>query len=303
MAGAHQLAQVHLGFRSACSNGSMDTLTTGDGLKLHLQRWPATGPVLGTLQIVHGLGEHIGLYENLALALNALGWHVNGHDQRGHGLSEGPRGGIASSQALLTDLSAVIDHLRGSSLGPHILLGHSLGGLVAARFAAESLMSRPRRWAREIDGLVLSSPALEPRLNWPQRLLLRVLMPLAPNLGLGNGLKPRWISRDPEVVRRYVEDPLVHKRVTPRLVRFIVDEGRRVHAGASRWHTPTLLMWAGADRCVEPAGSVAFAAAVPSEVLIAQEFPTLFHEIFNEPEREQVIARLTTWLERFHAAS
>ena len=281
----------------------MDTLTTGDGLKLHLQRWLTPGPAHGTVQIVHGLGEHIARYENLAAALNVAGWHVVGHDQRGHGLSEGPRGGISTSPALLTDLSAVVDHLRGSAPGPHVLLGHSLGGLVAARFAAESLMSRPRRWAREIDGLVLSSPALDPGLNLVQRALLRVLLPLAPGLGLGNGIKPQWLSRDPEVVRRYVEDPLVHQRVTPRLVRFIVDEGRRVRAGASRWQTPTLLMWAGADRCVSPAGSAAFAAAVPASVLSAQEFPALFHEIFNEPEREQVIQRLTGWLQRYHTAS
>ncbi len=279
----------------------MDTLTTGDGLKLHLQRWPSgASQPHGTVQIVHGLGEHIGRYNDLAMALNAAGWHVTGHDQRGHGLSEGPRGGIPNSQALLTDLSAVMDHLRGSTPGPYILLGHSLGGLVAARFAAEPLMSRPRRWARDIDGLVLSSPALQAGLNLAQRLLLRVMLPLAPNLSLGNGLKPAWISRDPEVVNRYVEDLLVHNRVTPRMVRFIVDEGRRVRAGASRWRTPTLLMWAGADRCVPPAGSAAFAAATPGEVLTAQEYPALFHEIFNEPEREQVIQQLTDWLQRFH---
>ena len=294
----------------------MDTLTTGDGLKLHLQRWPATGtarssafgsafgPAFGTVQIVHGLGEHIGRYENLAAALNAAGWHVTGHDHRGHGQSEGKRGAIASSQSLLSDLSAVIDHLRGSSPGPHILLGHSLGGLVAARFAAEALMSRPRRWAREIDGLVLSSPALGTSLRLAKRVMLRVLLPLAPNLGQGNGLNPKWISRDPDVVRRYVEDPWVHRRVTPRLVRFIVDEGRRVQAGASRWRTPTLLMWAGTDRCVKPTGSAAFAAAVPDKMLMsAQEFPALFHEIFNEPEHEQVIARLTGWLQRFDPGS
>ena len=73
----------------------MTTLTTGDGLRLHLQHWPAPGPAHGTVQIVHGLGEHIGRYEALAAALNAEGWHVAGHDHRGHGRSEGARGTIA----------------------------------------------------------------------------------------------------------------------------------------------------------------------------------------------------------------
>ena len=84
--------------------------------------------------------------------------------------------------------------------------------------------------------------------------LLSVLGPLAPQLAIGNGLKPAWISRDPAVVRAYVDDPLVHDRVTPQLVRFIVDAGELVRASAPRWDVPTLLMWAGADRCVAPCG-------------------------------------------------
>lgn len=279
----------------------MSQLVTHDGLKLHLQRWPCTGPAHGTVQIVHGLGEHIGRYAALAQALNAAGWHVAGHDQRGHGLSEGPRGGIGRSQALLSDLSAVVDHLRGE--GRHILLGHSLGGLVAARFVSETLSGGSTgRWTREVDGLVLSSPALDPGLSLAQRALLRLLLPVAPKLGLGNGLKPKWLCRDPAVVRDYRADPLVHKRVTPQMVRFIVDEGRRVQSRAARWRTPTLLLWAGADRCVSPAGSRKFAAAAPREALSGQELPGLFHEIFNEPERVRVIALLTQWLRRFHAA-
>ena len=275
----------------------METLVAGDGLKLHLQRWPAAGRAHGTLQIVHGLGEHIGRYATLAQSLNAAGWHVAGHDQRGHGRSEGPRGGIPTPQALLADLAAVVDRLRGD--GRHVLLGHSLGGLVAARFVAEALQSPAHAWVREVDGLVLSSPALDPGLTSGQRLLLRLLGPVAPTLRLGNGLNPEGISRDPTVVQRYRQDPLVHDRVTPRLVRFIVDEGRFVLSCADRWRTPTLLLWAGADRCVSAAGSVAFAAAAPPAVVTAQDFPGLYHEIFNEPERRAVVANLVTWLARF----
>jgi alpha-beta hydrolase superfamily lysophospholipase len=279
----------------------MATLTTADGLRLHLQHWPAPGAAHGTVQIVHGLGEHIGRYEALAAALNAAGWHVAGHDQRGHGRSEGARGTIAGPHSLLADLGAVTDHLRGG--GRLVLLGHSLGGLVAARFVAEGLHGRAGRWQRDVDGLVLSSPALDPGLNLVQRGLLALASRLAPDLRLSNGLDPAWICRDPEVVRRYVADPLVHDRVTARLVRFIVDAGRLVRARAPQWRTPTLLMWAGADRCVAPAGSAAFAAAAPAGVLSAQAFPGLYHEIFNEPEREQVLGHLLRWLERFRAAA
>ncbi len=279
----------------------MQTLTTADGLALHLQRWPAdpaAGSVVGTVQIVHGLGEHIGRYAALARALNAAGWHVAGHDQRGHGRSGGARGTLAHPQALLHDLSAVIDHLRGE--GRHVLLGHSLGGLVAARFVAESTGADAdaERWSRDVDGLVLSSPALDAGLGAAQRALLALLSPIAPGLRLGNGLRPEWISRDTETVRAYIADQLVHDRITPRLVQFIVESGEVVRERAPHWRMPTLLMWAGADRCVAAAGSRAFAQAAPAGLLTAIEWPGLHHEIFNEPERDAVIARLTEWLQR-----
>lgn len=275
----------------------MQSLTTSDGLRLHLQRWPAPGAAHGTVQIVHGLGEHIGRYAALAAMLNAAGWHVAGHDHRGHGRSEGARGTIASEHSLLADLGAVSDHVREG--GRLLLLGHSLGGLIAARFVAEGLRNPAARWFRDVDGLVLSSPALDPGLGAAQKLLLAVAAALAPDLRLSNGLKPAWISRDPEVVRRYEQDPLVHDRVTARLVRFIVDAGQVVRSCAPRWQVPTLLLWAGADRCVAPAGSAAFAAAAPPGVVTAQAFPNLYHEIFNEPEREQVLGHLSRWLARF----
>jgi alpha-beta hydrolase superfamily lysophospholipase len=243
---------------------------------------------------VHGLGEHMGRYEGLAQALNAAGWNVIGHDQQGHGQSPGARGTLAQNNSLLRDVAAVMDAQR--SAGRWVLLGHSLGGLVAARFVAEALLPQPAAWSRPVDGLVLSSPALDPGLNAAQRALVAVLAPLLPNLRVGNGLQPAWISRDPAVVQAYVDDPLVHSRITPRLVRFILDSGAVVQAQAAQWRLPTLLLWAGADRCVAPAGSATFAAAAPAAVLSAEVFPRLFHEIFNEPERAQVITRLTTWL-------
>jgi alpha-beta hydrolase superfamily lysophospholipase len=275
----------------------MDELTTGDGLQLHLRHWPAPAGARGTVQIVHGLGEHIGRYAAVAAALNAAGWNVVGHDQRGHGRSEGARGALPRADALLADLALVMDALRAP--GRWVLLGHSLGGLVAARFVAEALAPAPSAWSRAVDGLVLSSPALDPGLGVAQKALLALLGPLAPDLALGNGLKPEWVSRDPAVVRDYIADPLVHDRVTPRMVRFIVDGGELVRARAAQWRVPTLLLWAGADRCVAPRGSAAFAAAAPAPVLTAQEFPGLAHEIFNEPERDEVLAQLTRWLQRF----
>jgi alpha-beta hydrolase superfamily lysophospholipase len=277
----------------------LDTLTRPDGLRLHLRRWPAPDPqrARGTVQIVHGLGEHIGRYEDLASTLNDAGWNVAGHDQRGHGLSEGPRGVIPAPYSLLADLSAVTDHVRGR--GRLVLLGHSLGGLIAARFVAEGQSAAAARWSRDVDALVLSSPALDVGMGPVQRGLLALLAPLLPNLALHNGLKPEWISRNPAVVEDYTADPLVHDRITPRMARFIADAGRAVLARARGWRVPTLLLWAGADRCVVPAGSRAFADAAPTQWVTAFEFPGLAHEIFNEPEREQVFQPLLQFLQRF----
>jgi len=274
----------------------METVTTADGLALHLRHWPLNG-ARGRVLIVHGLGEHIGRYDALAQALNAAGFAVSGHDQRGHGRSPGPRGGIPAADSLCADLAAVVDTVQRLDGAAPLLLGHSMGGLVAARFVAESLVASPAAWARPVPRLVLSSPALDPGMNGVQKLLLAVLGRLVPNLAVGNGLQTGWISRDPAVVRAYEQDPLVHDRITARLVRFIADGGDLVRGLAPLWRTPTLLLWAGADRCVAPAGSAAFAAAAPPAVLQHQVFPPLFHEIFNEPEREAVIARLVQFLQ------
>ena len=272
------------------------SLQTSDGLALHLQRWPGPANPHGTVVLVHGLGEHAGRYAHVAAALSAAGWQVLAHDQRGHGRSAGPRGGIAAPDSLMADLALVLDAARAGGPGPLVLLGHSLGGLVAARFVAESLQAAPAPWSRPVDALVLSSPALDPGLNAVQRLLLAVVPAVAPNLAVNNGLKPEWISRDPAVVQAYVNDPLVHDRVSGRLARFIADAGTDVLAAAPRWAVPTLLMWAGADRCVAPQGSARFAATTPARVLTAREWPGMAHEIFNEPEKAQVLAALTSWL-------
>jgi alpha-beta hydrolase superfamily lysophospholipase len=273
-----------------------DTLTTADGLQLHVAHWPAASVPRGSVLIVHGLGEHHARYAHVAAQMNAWRWNVVGYDHRGHGRSDGARGRLNESDDLLRDLALVVDRVRAQAPAPLVLLGHSLGGLIAARFVAEGLRPQPARWYRRVDALVLSSPALDPGMNAAQKLLLKVMEPLAPTLAVNNGLKPAWISRDPAVVEAYRTDPRVHDRITPRLVRFVLDAGALVLRQAPHWTLPTLLLYAGSDRCVAPAGSAAFAAAAPSAVLEAREFKPLFHEIFNEPEQAEVFAALGAWL-------
>jgi alpha-beta hydrolase superfamily lysophospholipase len=272
------------------------TIRARDGLALARRDWPSAD-ARGTIVIVHGLGEHIGRYAHVAARLNAGRWSVVGYDQRGHGASPGERGRIAAGDDLLVDLAAVVDDARAEASGPLVLLGHSLGGLVVARFVAGALESPRPPWQRDVDALVLSSPALDIGMTGAKRALLATLETLTPNLGIGNGLDATGISRDPAVVAAYRADPLVHDRIAPRLVRFLADAGPTVLALAPRWRVPTLLLYAGSDRLVVPAGSAAFAAAAPAAVVTARPFASLFHEIFNEPEQDEVLGVLTAWLD------
>ncbi len=276
------------------ADATLSPFTAADGENLALYGWPLApaAPRRGQVLIVHGLGEHAGRYEALARRLNACGFSVRAHDHYGHGRSGGPRGGLNSETRLLDDLADMVDAARQRMAPgePLVLLGHSLGGLVAARFV--SLAMRP------VDALVLSSPALDPGLNVVQKLLLATLPRVAPGLRVGNGLDPQYLSHDSAVCEAYRADPLCHDRICARLARFIADSGAATLAHAAHWRVPTLLIWAGADRLVNPAGSRAFAAAAPQGVVQSHCFEPLYHELFNEaPElAEPVMDMLRDWL-------
>ncbi len=279
------------------SGSQRSTLTTADGSPLALYDWPvADGTPRGTVLIVHGLGEHAGRFTALAARLNAAGWSVRAYDQYGHGESArqgaGRRGALARPLQLPEHLAEVAAATRAALGGPPpttaspttagppplIVLGHSLGGLVAASAVMHGLL-RP-------DGLVLSSPALAVDMAAWQRAAVGWLPRLAPALTLGNGLKPEYLSHDPAVVAAYVADPLVHDRICARLGAFVATEGEAVCAAAGGWRVPTLLLYAGDDRLVAPRGSDAFAAAAAEggAPVTAVRFPALYHEVFNEPE-------------------
>ncbi len=276
---------------------NLSPLTARDGTNLVVMDWPLhKAPVRGVVLIVHGLGEHAWRYDHVAQRLNDWGFAVRAYDQFGHGESMGQRGALPAKNRLLFDLAEVVDESRARMHAetPLIVLGHSMGGLVAARFVALAM--------RPADALILSSPVFDPGLNAFQKLLLAVLPRIAPDLRIANGLDTSFISHDPAVVAQYKADPLVHDRISARLAEFIAEGGPAVVAAAGRWSVPTLLMYAGADKLVNPAGSRAFAAAAPKSVVSSQCFELLYHELFNEAAtmQAQVFARLKAWLdERF----
>jgi alpha-beta hydrolase superfamily lysophospholipase len=277
--------------------------TTYDGHNLAVCDWPLWGSQRprATVLIVHGLGEHAWRYNALATELNDWGFAVRAYDQRGHGDSSGKPGRLPHDDTLLRDLADVLEDTRTTHCHrgevPLILLGHSMGGLVSALYAAEQLaLGNPHA----VDALVLSSPALDLGLGPLQRAMLALLPPLLPDVTVSNGLDPKLISHDPAVVQAYLEDPRVHNRLSPRLARFIADGGPLVLRHAADWTVPTLLMYAGADSLVDPSGSRRFAAATPPEVLQAHCFEDLYHELFNEANRFEVLNHLRGWLnERF----
>ena len=272
----------------------LSPFTAADGENLAVYDWPLDEGIArrGTVLLVHGLGEHAGRYSALAQRLNAWGFAVRGYDQYGHGQSAGPRGGLSTDTRLLVDLSDLVDATRARMPAgqPLVLLGHSMGGLVAARFVALNM--------RPVDALVLSSPALDAGLGAVQKMLLATLPRIAPNLRMGNGLDAQYLSHDPAVVAAYRADPLCHDRISARLARFIAEGGPATVARAAHWRVPTLLMWAGSDKLVNPAGSRAFAAAAPQALVQSHCFAPLYHELFNEsPEMaDPVFNMLHTWL-------
>jgi len=276
------------------ADSELSPFITSDGQHLAIVDWmPEPGtPVRGVVLLVHGLGEHIGRYADLAKMLNAKGFAVRGYDQYGHGESAGVPGCLPSANRLLEDLAEIVDHTRTRMAPdlPLILFGHSLGGLVAARFVSLEL--------RPIQALVLSSPALDAGLSPWQKLLLLLLPRWLPDLRVGNGLDPAYLSHDPQVVADYKADHLVHDRISPRLGRFIADAGAATLAAAPHWHVPTLLLFAGADRLVNPHGSRRFAQSAPRDCLTSVCFSSMYHEIFNESHNRPVLSALKSWLDQ-----
>ena len=266
--------------------------TMADGQRLYVRDWPCRDARHAVL-LVHGLGEHSGRYEALARWFNARGWAVRGYDQRGHGRTPGRRGALRRAGDLPDDLAAVYRDYAATLPRAPLLLGHSMGGLVALRAVLDGGVAPP--------ALVLSSPALRAHTPRWLRRLARVLARALPDLPLHNGLPFAGISHDPQVVAAYRRDPLRTALITPRLADFIFRAGAACIDDAPRLRVPTLLLVAGSDRLVDPAGSRDFAdGAWATQRLTTRFFDTLYHELFNEaePGRGQVLKQLGDWLAR-----
>lgn len=272
--------------------GLLDDQVMADGQVLRRRSWPL-GDAQCSVLIVHGLGEHSGRYRHVAAWFRARGFDVRSYDQRGHGQTAGSRGALRRGDDLLSDLAAVYTEYASSQSQPPLLLGHSMGGLVAARSVLDGRITPA--------ALLMTSPALRSWASPGLRKLAHVLTAVLPNLPLGNGLKTDDLSHDPAVVVAYRNDPLCFSRVTPRLADFIFRAGDACVADAPTLSVPTLLLVASADTLVDPAGSTDFStAAAPTQRLTTRHFAGFYHELMNEaqPARTQVMKQMGDWLER-----
>lgn len=238
--------------------------------------------------IVHGIGEYSGRYDDIAARFNTIGITVLRYDHYGHGKSDGKRATLLHPNQLDQDLDCLLhrfDQQSDASL-PLLLFGHSMGGLVAANRVALS--------SAGIDGLILSSPAFRPYLPWLAK-PIKWLSRITPNLTFSSMLSP-LVSHVPAVNQQLQDDPLCHRKISPALADFIFTQAEYVSQQAPQWQVPTLLLYAGADKLVDPRGSQEFAEKAPRAQLTAQCFGEYYHEIFHESDPEPLWSAVEYWL-------
>ncbi len=261
------------------------------GTNLYYQGWLPEGRSVAVLLIVHGLAEHSGRYGNVVDHFVPLGYAVYGIDHPGHGRSDGPRVYVERFQDFLDPLQVFLGRIRDWQPGiPIFLLGHSLGGLISAAY----LLDQPD----EPAGAILSAPSVMMPGSVSTLTLLtgKVLSALLPRLGLVR-LEAEGVSRDPAVVRAYREDPLVFTgKITARLGTELLQAMGRVLAEARKIRRPLLILQGAADKLVDPRGAQVLFDRVSSVDKTIKVYEGLYHEVFNEPEHDQVLGDVEKWL-------
>jgi alpha-beta hydrolase superfamily lysophospholipase len=243
------------------------------------------------LVVAHGFAEHSGRYDALGAWFAARGVAVHALDHEGHGRSAGPRGHIASFDFFLDDLEAFLTLVQREHPDHALaLLGHSMGGLIVATLLCER---RPAVSVALTSGAAL---ALSTGLSRARMAGVRLLKRFAPRVSLASGLDPNGLSRDPEVVRRYLEDPLVFRRMTASFAAALLGAVERSARSTQEVAVPMLVMHGEDDPICPAAGSRAFFQRVRGAGSALRIYPKLRHEIFNEPEQEEVFQDALEWL-------
>ena len=268
------------------------------GVRLLLQAWLPAGPdptdppePSAVIAVVHGYGDHGGRYLWFGEAMASRGYAVYVYDLRGHGQSSGARGQVKRFDEYLDDTAVYLDEVRRLQPGkPLFLLGHSLGGLICARFAEER--------APDVHGLVLSSPFLQPAdAAPPSRVaVIKGLALVWPNKDIGNTVQAEQLSHDPAVVKAYVTDRLVHHVAPARWAVELLAAQEAAMAGAESVTLPLLVLYGRDDQVVDVAFIETLFSRAGSQDKTIERYEGLYHECFNETERERVYADLAAWL-------
>ncbi|MGD8625268.1 MAG: lysophospholipase [Anaerolineae bacterium] len=259
--------------------------------ELYCQAWRPQAPPRAALAVVHGFGEYSERYHNLVDWFVPRGYAVHAFDLRGHGRSPGVRGHVDSFADYRADVRAFLDHVRRREPGrPLFLVGHSQGGLIVLNYVLHDPSG--------LHGVVASAPALGQLPVSPFLILLaRTLSRLWPRLNLETGLDVHALSRDPAVVEAYVNDPLVHNTATPRLGTELMAAVDWTQAHAADLALPCLIVHGTADSLCLPETSQAFFEKITYPDRDRIDYEGYYHELFNEPDRDRVLADVYAWLE------
>ncbi|MEU6586727.1 lysophospholipase [Nocardia sp. NPDC046763] len=255
------------------------------------QAWLPDGEPRAVAVIVHGYAEHSGRYAHVAQRLTESGFAVYALDHTGHGKSEGPRANVVSLDTAADNVRTMLATATGRHPGlPSFLIGHSMGGLTTAYLAT--------RDQPEVTGIVLSAPAIEIEAgNAVQRLAAPLVSKYLPNLPVVK-LDSTLVSRDPDVVRAYDTDPLVHHGGVPaRTAGEMLRAGEFVKSHLDRLTAPLLVQHGAADALASPTGSDLLERSAASKDKTVIRYDGLYHEIYNEPEQDKVLTDLVNWLE------
>jgi alpha-beta hydrolase superfamily lysophospholipase len=262
------------------------------GGEIYVREWVPEN-VKGTVLLVHGLGEHIGRYEHVALAFNRANYALMGFDLPGHGRTGGVRGHIPSTKTVMDLVDfRLADTNRRFPAVPHFLYGHSLGGSLVLY---DGLTHKP-----QVAGIISTSPGLRLAKAAPswQVTLVNLLVKVAPSMTIDNGLDRSGLSQDPAVVQAYNDDPLVHGRVSLRLAVDLLSNGEWIIAHAGEFPPiPLLLMQGSRDRIVSPQATDAFARGCSAR-LTYKVWEGLYHELHNEFEQNEIIQFMIDWMDQ-----
>lgn len=260
-----------------------------NGLNLYAEEWPVQNPQ-AVIAFVHGQGEHMGRYRHVAEWFNKRGVAFLGFDQQGYGRSEGKKGHAASLDVLLDDIGQLLEETHGRYSGvPLFLYGHSMGGQLVLNYA---LRRTPR-----LSGLIATGPWIRLAFQAPAVKILaaKLLNKVIPSLTMPTNLATKFLSRDESVVHAYENDPLVHGMLSVAAAMSLLEGAGWLDRFSGPVTLPVLLMHGGGDMITSPAATKAFSDRIAGNTM-HREWPGLYHEIHNEPEREEVFEFTVQWM-------